>query len=90
MTSKVKWTFERKESYSLRNVRERSIKSLERAKRSHEGNDSHSYKDGRERLDSRERSIEAVNKAKRHHEGKDSHSLKDSIERSIDVVDWAP
>ena len=89
VTSKVKQSFEIKESYSLRDVRERSIESLERAKRSHEGNDSHSYKDGRERLDSRERSIEAVDKAKRHHEGNDSQSLKDSTERSIDIVDWA-
>ena len=61
-TSKVKRSFESKEPYSLRDVREISIDSLEWANRSHEGNDSHSYKDGRERLDSRERSIEAVDK----------------------------
>lgn len=77
-TNKVKRSFESKESYSLRDVRERSIESLERTKRSHEVKDSHSYKDGRERLEDSER-------AKRSHEGKDSHSYKDGRERLEDA-----
>ena len=84
----MKRSFE-SESYLQRDVRERSIESLEWAKRSNKVNDSHSYKDGKEILNIIERSIEAVDKAKRLHEGKDSHSVKDSIEISINIVDRA-
>ena len=45
----VKRSFEGKESYSLRDGKERSIEPVERSKRSHEAKDSHSYKDGRSR-----------------------------------------
>ena len=47
----MKRSFEGKESYSLRDGRERSIEPAERSKRSHEAKDSHTYKDGREQLE---------------------------------------
>ena len=46
--------------------RERSIEAVDKAKRHHEGKDSHSLKD------SREISIDVVDQAGRSHEGKDS------------------
>lgn len=81
-TNKVKRSFEGKESYSLRDGRERSIEPAERSKRSHEAKDSHSYKDGRERL-------EDADRAKRFYEGKDSHPHRNSRERSVEAIDRA-
>ena len=56
---------EGKESYSLKNSRERSIDVFDRAKMSHEGKDSHIYRD------SSERSMETINKARSAHETRD-------------------
>ena len=73
MTNKVKRSFQGKDSYSLRDGRERSIEPAERFKRSHEAKDSHSYNDGRERM-------EAVNRARSSHDTRDLNPYDEEMD----------
>ena len=73
MVIQVKGSFEGKESYSLRDGRERSIEPVQISKRSHEAKDSHTYKDGRERL-------EAINRARSYCDTKDLNPYDEEMD----------